>query len=386
MLKFSVINKDKNSKARAGFFETDHGVVETPAFMPVGTQGTVKAVNQDYLEKDINAQIILSNTYHLYLRPGTEVLEKAGGLHKFMNWRKPILTDSGGYQVYSLSSLRKLKEDGVEFRSHLDGSTHFFSPEKVIKIQRSIGSDIMMVLDECTPYPCDYEYAKKSTELTSKWAILNKEAFENTKPLYDHNQFLFGIIQGSVYEDLRESSAKDLLQNNFDGYAIGGLAVGEPTEMMYDITNFTTDFMPEDKPRYLMGVGRPENILESIDRGIDMFDCVMPTRNARHGVLFTNSGVLTLTNAKFKDDFEKVDENCKCYTCQNYSRAYLRHLFNSGELLALQLASIHNLHFYISMMSEARKRILEGSFKEWKNKTMKKISIKNNLRENGMEE
>ncbi|MBV6419503.1 MAG: Queuine tRNA-ribosyltransferase [Ignavibacteriaceae bacterium] len=386
MLKFSVINKDKNSKARAGFFETDHGVVETPAFMPVGTQGTVKAVNQDYLEKDINAQIILSNTYHLYLRPGTEVLEKAGGLHKFMNWRKPILTDSGGYQVYSLSSLRKLKEDGVEFRSHLDGSTHFFSPEKVIKIQRSIGSDIMMVLDECTPYPCDYEYAKKSTELTSKWAILNKEAFENTKPLYDHNQFLFGIIQGSVYEDLRESSAKDLLQNNFDGYAIGGLAVGEPTEMMYDITNFTTDFMPEDKPRYLMGVGRPENILESIDRGIDMFDCVMPTRNARHGVLFTNSGVLTLTNAKFKDDFEKVDENCNCYTCQNYSRAYLRHLFNSGELLALQLASIHNLHFYISMMSEARKRILEGSFKEWKNKTMKKISIKNNLRENGMEE
>lgn len=386
MLKFSVINKDKNSKARAGFFETDHGVVETPAFMPVGTQGTVKAVNQDYLEKDINAQIILSNTYHLYLRPGTEVLEKAGGLHKFMNWQKPILTDSGGYQVYSLSSLRKLKEDGVEFRSHLDGSTHFFSPEKVIKIQRSIGSDIMMVLDECTPYPCDYEYAKKSTELTSKWAILNKEAFENTKPLYDHNQFLFGIIQGSVYKDLRESSAKDLLQNNFDGYAIGGLAVGEPTEMMYDITNFTTDFMPEDKPRYLMGVGRPENILESIDRGIDMFDCVMPTRNARHGVLFTNSGVLTLTNAKFKDDFEKVDENCNCYTCQNYSRAYLRHLFNSGELLALQLASIHNLHFYISMMSEARKRILEGSFKEWKNKTMKKISIKNNLRENGMEE
>jgi len=386
LLKFSVINKDKNSKARAGFFETDHGVVETPAFMPVGTQGTVKAVNQDYLEKDINAQIILSNTYHLYLRPGTDTLEKAGGLHKFMNWQKSILTDSGGYQVYSLSSLRKLKEDGVEFRSHLDGSTHFFSPEKVIKIQRSIGSDIMMVLDECTPYPCEYEYAKKSTELTSKWAILNKEAFENTKPLYDHNQFLFGIIQGSVYKDLRESSAKDLLQNNFDGYAIGGLAVGEPTEMMYDITNFTTDFMPEDKPRYLMGVGRPENILESIDRGIDMFDCVMPTRNARHGVLFTNSGVLTLTNAKFKDDFEKVDENCNCYTCQNYSRAYLRHLFNSGELLALQLASIHNLHFYISMMSEARKRILEGSFKEWKNKTMKKISIKNNLRENGMEE
>jgi queuine tRNA-ribosyltransferase len=303
-----------------------------------------------------------------------------------MNWRKPILTDSGGYQVYSLSSLRKLKEDGVEFRSHLDGSSHFFSPEKVIQIQRSIGSDIMMVLDECTPYPCDYEYAEKSTELTSKWAALNKEAFESSKPLYDHNQFLFGIIQGSTYKELRERSANDLKKLDFDGYAIGGLAVGEPAEVMYDITDFTTDLMPEDKPRYLMGVGRPENILESIDRGIDMFDCVMPTRNARHGVLFTSEGVLTLTNAKFKDDFEKVDENCDCYTCKNYSRAYLRHLFNAGELLALELASIHNLHFYISLMNEARNRILDGSFSEWKNKTIEKISIKNNSRENGMEE
>ena len=386
MLKFSVISKDIRSKARAGYFETDHGVVETPAFMPVGTQGTVKAVNQEYLEKEINAQIILSNTYHLYLRPGTEILEKAGGLHNFINWQKPILTDSGGYQVYSLSNLRKLKEDGVEFRSHLDGSSHFFTPEKVIQIQRSIGSDIMMVLDECTPYPCDYEYAEKSTDLTSRWAGLNKEAFEKTKPLYDHNQHLFGIIQGSVYKELREKSAADLNRLDFDGYAIGGLAVGEPAEEMYSITDYTTDFMPESKPRYLMGVGRPENILESIERGIDMFDCVMPTRNARHSVLFTSEGVLTLTNSQFKDDFEKIDVNCSCYTCRNYSRAYLRHLFNAGELLALELASIHNLHFYISLMSEARKKILDGSFQEWKNKTIEKISIKNSPRQNGEEE
>ena len=380
MLKFSVISKDISSKARAGSFKTDHGVVETPTFMPVGTQGTVKAVNQQFLEKDIKAQIVLSNTYHLYLRPGTEILEKAGSLHNFMNWQKPILTDSGGYQVYSLSSLRKLKENGVEFRSHLDGSSHFFSPKKVIQIQRSIGSDIMMVLDECTPYPCDFEYAEKSTELTSRWAVLNREAFDNTNPLYDHNQFLFGIIQGSVFKELREKSASDLNKLNFDGYAIGGLAVGEPAEEMYSITDFTTDLMPENKPRYLMGVGRPENILESIERGIDIFDCVMPTRNARHSVLFTSEGVLTLTNSQFKDDFEKIDVNCNCYTCRNYSRAYLRHLFNAGELLALELASIHNLHFYISLVSEARKKILDGSFKEWKNKTIEKISIKNSPR------
>jgi queuine tRNA-ribosyltransferase len=370
LLNFSVISKDGSSKARAGYFETDHGVVDTPTFMPVGTQGTVKAVNQQFLEKDIKAQIVLSNTYHLYLRPGTEILEKAGGLHYFMNWQKPILTDSGGYQVYSLSSLRKLKENGVEFRSHLDGSSHFFSPEKVIQIQRSIGSDIMMVLDECTPYPCDFEYAEKSTELTSRWAKLNKTAFDQTNSLYGYKQFLFGIIQGSVYKELRERSAADLKSLEFDGYAIGGLAVGEPAEEMYSITDFTTDFMPEERPRYLMGVGRPENILESIERGIDMFDCVMPTRNARHSVLFTSEGVLTLTNSQFKDDFEKIDVNCDCSTCRNYSRAYLRHLFNAGELLALELASIHNLHFYISLMSEARKRILDGSFKEWKNKTI----------------
>jgi queuine tRNA-ribosyltransferase len=377
LLKFSVIAKDSNSKARAGYFETDHGIVETPMFMPVGTQGTVKAVNQNYLEQDIKAQIVLSNTYHLYLRPGTEILEKAGGLHKFMNWEKPILTDSGGYQVFSLSDLRKLKSDGVEFKSHLDGSKHFFTPEKVIQIQRSIGSDIMMVLDECTPYPCEYDYAVKSTKLTSDWAKLNKEAFENSKPLYDHEQYLFGIIQGSVYKDLREQSANDLVKLDFDGYAIGGLAVGEPTEEMYKMTDFTTDFMPEEKPRYLMGVGRPENILESIERGIDMFDCVMPTRNARHAILFTWNGVLSLRNAKYKDDFTKISEECNCYTCENYSRAYLRHLFNAGEILALELASIHNLHFYLRLITEARIKIVNGSFKEWKNKIVTKISIKN---------
>ena len=385
MLRFSVTaidNHDKvGTKARAGFFETDHGIVETPTFMPVGTQGTVKAVNQNYLKEEIKAQIILSNTYHLYLRPGMEVLEKAGGLHNFMNWNKPVLTDSGGYQVYSLSSLRKLKEDGVEFRSHLDGSSHFFSPEKVIQIQRSIGPDVMMVLDECTPYPCNYEYAKKSTELTSKWAALNKNAFEKSKPLYDHNQFLFGIIQGSTYEDLREQSAADIIKLDFDGYAIGGLAVGEPSEEMYNVTDFTTDLMPSDRPRYLMGVGRPENILESIERGIDMFDCVMPTRNARHAVIFTSEGVFSLRNSQFKDDFRRIDESCNCYTCNNYSRAYIRHLFNAGELLALQLASIHNLYFYIWLVKEARKKIIDGSFRDWKEKIVKLVSKKISLEE-----
>jgi queuine tRNA-ribosyltransferase len=377
LLKFSVIAKDSNSKARAGYFETDHGKVETPMFLPVGTQGTVKAVNQSFLEQDIKAQIVLSNTYHLYLRPGTEIIEKAGGLHKFMSWKKPILTDSGGYQVFSLSDLRKLKPEGVEFKSHLDGSTHFFTPGKVIKIQRSIGSDIMMVLDECTPFPCEYDYAVNSTKLTSKWAILNQEEFEKSKPLFGHEQYLFGIIQGSVYEDLREVSAKDLIKLDFDGYAIGGLAVGEPTEELYKLTDFTTDFMPNEKPRYLMGVGRPENILESIERGIDLFDCVMPTRNARHAILFTWNGTFSIRNTKYKDDFNKIDGECNCYTCVNYSRAYIRHLFNAGEILALELASIHNLHFYLMLVTEARKQIVNGSFKDWKNEIVKNISIKN---------
>jgi queuine tRNA-ribosyltransferase len=382
LLEINIKGKAEDSKARTGYIETDHGIVETPIFMPVGTQGTVKAVNQNFLEHDIKAQIVLSNTYHLYLRPGTEVLEKAGGLHKFMNWSKPILTDSGGFQVFSLSELRKLKKDGVEFRSHLDGSKHFFTPAKVIGIERSIGSDIMMVLDECTPFPCDYQYAVNSTQLTTDWAVLNKEAFENTSPLYDHKQYLFGIIQGSIYKDLREKSALELNKLDFDGYAIGGLAVGEPTDLMYELIDFTTDFMPENRPRYLMGVGRPENILEAIDRGVDMFDCVMPTRNARNSNLFTSTGVLSMRNAKYKDDFSEIDKSCTCYTCTNFSRAYLRHLFIAGEILALELASIHNLHFYLDMMNEARKMILEGNFKKWKVEKIKQISLKiNNLSE-----
>ncbi len=371
---FSVIHNDNNSKARAGVLQTDHGPIETPIFMPVGTQGTVKGVKQRVIKDEIEAPIILGNTYHLYLRPGTDILEKAGGLHKFMNWDNAILTDSGGFQVFSLSELRKLKKDGVEFRSHLDGSKHFFTPEKVINIERSIGSDIMMVLDECTPYPCDYEYAKKSKELTSNWALLNKEAFEKSEPLYGHKQKLFGIVQGSVYKDLRESSAKDLMKIGFDGYAIGGLAVGEPAEKMYDIVDFTTDIIPQDKPRYLMGVGRPENILENIERGVDMFDCVMPTRNARNAYLFTSKGIVTIRNARYKDDFTSLDPNCDCYTCRNFSKAYLRHLFVAKELLAYELATIHNLTFYLNLVREARKQILNNTFTEWKNETVKIIS------------
>jgi queuine tRNA-ribosyltransferase len=382
LLKFNVISEETNTKARAGYFETIHGVVETPVFMPVGTQGTVKAVNQFLLENELKAQIVLSNTYHLYLRPGTEVIEKAGGLHKFMSWKKPILTDSGGFQIYSLSELRKVRKDGVEFKSHLDGSTHFFSPEKVIQIQRSIGSDIMMPLDECTPFPCEYEYAKKSKDLTSEWAVLNKEAFVKSTSPYDTEQHLFGIIQGSIYKDLREQSAKDLINLDFDGYAIGGLAVGEPVETMYDIVTFTTDFIAEEKPRYLMGVGRPENILEAIERGIDMCDCVMPTRNARNAYLFTNTGVLSMRNAIYKDDFNPVDYECECYTCRNYSRAYLRHLFISKEILAMELASIHNLFFYLNLIKEARKRIIDNSFKVWKEEIIKNLSINiNSLQE-----
>ncbi len=375
LLNFTVHYKDKNSKARVCEIETAHGFIQTPIFMPVGTQGSVKAITQRVLDAEVNAEIVLSNTYHLYLRPGTKILEQAGGLHKFMNWSRPILTDSGGFQVYSLSELRKLKHDGVEFRSHLDGSKHFFSPQKVIEIQRSIGSDIIMPLDECTPFPCEFDYAKKSKELTSKWAVLNKEAFEQTKPLYGHEQFLFGIIQGSVYKELRESSAIDLAKLDFDGYAIGGLAVGEPIDMMYDLVDFTTDFMPQDKPRYLMGVGKPENILEAIARGVDMFDCVMPTRNARNAYLFTSQGIVSMRNAAYKDDFTPLDPKCGCYTCKNFSKAYLRHLFNAREILALELATIHNLTFYLDLVREARKRILDGTFVDWKNNFIKIISI-----------
>ena len=378
LLSFETIAADKSSKARAGFLRTDHGEIETPVFMPVGTQGTVKAVNQDYLKNHINAQIVLSNTYHLYLRPGTEVLEKAGGLHKLMNWQRPILTDSGGFQIFSLADLRSLKHDGVEFKSHLDGSKHFFKPKKVLEIQRSIGSDIMMVLDECTPFPCEYEYAQKSVKLTSDWAAQAKEIFDSSSPKYGFDQNLFGIIQGSTYKDLRERSAKEITELNFNGYAIGGLAVGEPTETMYDIVDFTTDFMPADKPRYLMGVGRPENLLEAIERGIDMFDCVMPTRNARNAYLFTMNGVLSMRNARYKDDFTPIDETCGCYTCKNFTRAYIRHLFIAKEILALELSSIHNLYFYLNLMRTARSKIIEGTFIEWKSKIINKLSINQN--------
>lgn len=373
MLEFKIDATSKNCKARAGIFKTDHGSVKTPIFMPVGTQGTVKAINQSYLENDTKAQIVLSNTYHLYLRPGTEILEKAGGLHKFMSWNHPILTDSGGYQVFSLSKLRKMKYDGVEFRSHLDGSKHLFTPEKVIGIQRSIGSDLMMPLDECTPFPCTYEYAKKSQELTSRWGILNREAFDKSFPFYDHKQYLFGIVQGSVYKDLREKSAMDLMALDFDGHSIGGLAVGEPAETMYEMIDFVTDILPKNKPRYLMGVGRPENILEAIERGVDMFDCVMPTRNARNANLFTSSGILSMKNNKHKDDFSPVDEECSCYTCKNYSKAYLRHLFIAKEILAYELATIHNLHFYLDLVTQARQKIIEGCFFEWKLTKINKI-------------
>jgi queuine tRNA-ribosyltransferase len=371
---FKVLQKDNKSKARAGVIKTDHGEIQTPIFMPVGTQGTVKSVTQKALKEEVNPDIILGNTYHLYLRPGTEILEKAGGLHGFMNWDRPTLTDSGGFQVYSLSELRKLKKDGVEFKSHLDGSKHYFTPEKVIQIQRSIGADIIMPLDECTPYPCDYDYAKKSKELTTKWAYLNKEAFENSVPLYGHNQFLFGIIQGSTYLDLREQSAKELIQIGFDGYSIGGLAVGEPAEEMYKICEMLDDVIPQNKPRYLMGVGRPENILESIERGVDMFDCVMPTRNARNAYLFTSQGIVSMRNAVYKDDFEPIDSECDCYTCKNHTRAYLRHLFNAKEILAYELATIHNLRFYLNLVRTAREKIIEGTFTEWKSLIVNKLS------------
>jgi len=378
LLKFVVEKKDKNCKARAGYFITEHGKVETPIFMPVGTQGTVKAIDTEYLEREVKAQIVLSNTYHLYLRPGIEILEKANGLHKFMNWQKPILTDSGGFQIFSLSDLRKISREGVEFKSHLDGSKHFFTPQDVIRIQRSIGSDIIMPLDECTPFPCDYEYAEKSTSLTSLWAISNKEEFENSESKYGFTQYLFGIIQGSIYKDLREKSASDLTKLSFDGYAIGGLAVGEPTDVMYDIVNFTTDYIAEDKPRYLMGVGRPENILEAIEKGIDMFDCVMPTRNARNAYLFTSKGDVAIRNAKYKDDFAPLDEKCDCYTCRNYTKAYLRHLFNSKEILGLQLATIHNLRFYLDLVNEARNQIIDGNYLQWKNSIKSDILLENN--------
>jgi len=375
-LKFSVQNTD--GKARSGILETDHGIIETPVFIPVGTQGSVKAIEQRELE-EIGAQIILGNTYHLYLRPGTQIINQLGGLHKFISWNKPILTDSGGYQVFSLSDLNKISEDGVTFKSHLDGSTHLFTPESVVDIQRFLGSDIMMVLDECTTYPAGYEYAKKSIELTRKWAERCKIKFEKSENLYNHTQALFGIVQGSTYSDLREMSANDLIAFEFDGYAIGGLSVGEPVADMYAMTDICTDILPAEKPRYLMGVGTPENILESIERGVDMFDCVMPTRNGRNAMLFTSKGSLSIKNATFKDDSTPIDPDCRCYACRNFSRAYVRHLFQAREILALQLATIHNLYFYQWLVREARKAITQNRYAEWKLEQLKVLIKQKNV-------
>lgn len=363
---FKLEKTDKETKARAGLLKTDHGKIPTPIFMPVGTQGTVKAVEQRNLE-ELDAKIILGNTYHLYLRPNDEVINKFGGLHKFMNWKRPILTDSGGYQVFSLQEIRKISEDGVEFKSHIDGSKHFFSPEKVIDIQKNLGSDIVMVLDECVPYPSTYEYTAQSLELSLSWAERCKKAFVNSDGLYGHKQFLFGIGQGGMYADLRKEYIKRMVEIEFDGYAIGGLSVGEDAKMMYEIAEISTEELPEDKPRYMMGVGTPENILECIERGIDMFDCVLPTRNARNGQIFTTRGKINIKNAKFKLSKEAIDPGLESYVSQNYTLGYLNHLIKSDEILGLQLASEQNIAFYLWLVKTAREKILAGNFRQWKN-------------------
>ncbi len=370
-MRFTITNTDINSKARVGAIETSHGKIKTPVFMPVGTQGTVKAVHQRELKNQINADIILGNTYHLYLRPGIDIIEKAGGIHKFVNWDRNILTDSGGYQVYSLASNRKITDDGVKFKNHIDGSSHLFTPEKVIDIQRSIGADIIMAFDECPPYPCDYDYAKNSMDLTHKWLDRCIKRFNSTENKYQYEQFLFPIAQGSTYKDLRIQSAEYISNTNSFGNAIGGLSVGEPAEEMYAMTELVCEIFPVDKPRYLMGVGTPINLLENIALGVDMFDCVMPTRNARNGMLFTSKGVINIKNNKWKDDFSAIDEDDITYVDKQYSKAYLRHLFSVNEILGKQISSIHNLGFYSWLISESRKHIIDGDFLNWKNKMVK---------------
>ena len=372
-MQFQLQQTDPNSKARAGIITTDHGEMQTPIFMPVGTVGSVKAVNQQQLTEQVKAQIILGNTYHLYLRPGTEILEQAGGLHKFMNWDKPVLTDSGGYQVFSLSNNRKLKEEGALFQSHIDGSRHLFSPENVMDIQRSIGADIVMAFDECPPYPSEYDYAKKSMELTHRWLARCIKHFDETEPKYGYSQALFPIVQGSTFKDLRKASSEFVASVGAEGNAIGGLSVGEPEEMMYEMCALCCEHLPDDKPRYLMGVGTPWNILENISLGIDMFDCVMPTRNGRNGMLFTSKGVINIKNKKWEDDFSPIDPDSDLLTDQVYSKAYLRHLIRSKEILGAQIASLHNLHFYMWLVGEARKHILAGDFREWKAQMVRKL-------------
>ncbi|MBE51371.1 MAG: tRNA guanosine(34) transglycosylase Tgt [Flavobacteriales bacterium] len=372
-MKFYIKKLDNKSKARTGKIETDHGSIETPFFMPVGTAGTVKGIHQSEIENDLKSQIILSNTYHLYLRPGIETIEKAGGLHKFINWKKLILTDSGGYQVYSLSNNRKISEEGVRFKSHLDGKSLFFSPEYVIDIQRKIGADIIMAFDECPPYPCEYNYAKKSMELTHRWLKRCCDRFEQTSNQYGYQQTLFPIVQGSSFKDLRKKSAETIANSNRFGNAIGGLSVGEPHEIMYEMTEVVCSILPEDKPRYLMGVGTPVNLLENIALGVDMFDCVMPTRNGRNGMIFTSEGTINIKNKKWEHDFNPIDPNGTSYVDKLYSKAYLRHLFKSNEMLGRQIASIHNIRFYIWLMEESRKKINEGSFSSWKSEMVKKL-------------
>ena len=371
---FDIQHNDPASKARAGVLQTDHGQIQTPIFMPVGTAGSVKAVHQRELKEDINAQIILGNTYHLYLRPGLEIIEKAGGLHKFNGWDKPILTDSGGYQVYSLANAgRKIKEEGVTFKSHIDGSTHFFTPEGVMDIQRTIGADIIMAFDECTPYPCEYGYARESMEMTHRWLKRCCERFDATEPKYGYSQTLFPIVQGSVYKDLRVKSAEVIASFEREGNAIGGLSVGEPAEMMYEMTDMVTDILPKDKPRYLMGVGTPANILEGIALGIDMFDCVMPTRNARNGMLFTTEGTINMKNEKWKDDFSPIDSGLERYASNFYTKAYVRHLLKADEMLGAMICSVHNLTFYLWLVGQAREQIIAGTFKIWKDKMVVKL-------------
>jgi queuine tRNA-ribosyltransferase len=370
---FNLLHTDSKTKARAGVLQTDHGAIETPIFMPVGTAGSVKGVHQQELREDIEAQIILGNTYHLYLRPGLEVLEKAGGLHQFIGWERPILTDSGGYQVYSLSGSRKIQEEGVKFQSHINGSYHFFTPEKAIDIQRTIGADIIMAFDECTPYPCDYNYAKRSMHMTHRWLKRCFNQMDETEPKYGYEQALFPIIQGSVYKDLRTESAETIASHDAVGNAIGGLSVGEPDEELYSMTDLVCSILPTEKPRYLMGVGTPVNLLECISMGVDMFDCVMPSRNARHGMLFTSEGIINIKNEKWELDFSPIDPNGTAYVDQVYTKAYLRHLVKAKENLAIQIATIHNLAFYLWLVKEARRQILSGTFSEWKDKMIPKL-------------
>ncbi len=373
---FQLEKSDSQTRARAGTLSTAHGEIPTPIFMPVGTVASVKAVDQRQLKEEVKAKIILGNTYHLYLRPGMDIMQQAGGLHAFMHWDGPLLTDSGGYQVYSLAGQRKLSEEGVWFKSHIDGSKHFFTPEKVVDIQRQIGSDIMMVLDECPPYPCEYKYARDSMEMTHRWALRCKARFAETEPLYGHRQVLFPIVQGSTYRDLRTASAEAISAMDFDGNAIGGLSVGEPTEKLYEFTELVTGILPAQKPRYLMGVGTPANLLECIALGVDMFDCVMPTRNARHGLLFTREGIRNMKNEQYSRDFTPLDPQSDFWMDQFYTKAYLRHLFKAQEYTALVIATLHNLNFYLWLVTEARKHIVAGDFSEWKKGMLEVVTRK----------